>query len=291
MQPLEIGYRRSSIVLFYKKLMAGLKRLLPEGLYNPLHSTGSWISRKAGRVYYFLLSVFYKIKGDLEDAKKARVISRVISYSLVGPSGLEATYDAAVDVEKRNVEGSFVECGVARGGCAALMALVATEHNKNRKVWLFDSFAGLPHPTNADHNESGGSTGGHLLWLKKGSCLGTYEQVEKFLFSTLSLDRENVHMVKGWFQDTLEEYKITVGPIAILRIDADWYESVKCCLDNFYDQVVRRGYVIVDDYLRVWGAKKALDEFLARRDITVRLVDDGRGGCLFAKPSQNKTSE
>jgi len=75
-----------------------------------------------------------------------------------------------------------------------------------------------------------------------------------------------------------------MGSIALLRIDADWYESVKCCLEHLYDRVVPGGLVIIDDYGSCFGAQKAVDEFLARRSLRVTLVHDRRGGCHFRKP-------
>lgn len=93
-------------------------------------------------------------------------------------------------------------------------------------------------------------------------------------------------MIKGWFDETLPKYKAEINPISILRIDADWYESVKCCLDNLYDNVLPgSGYIIIDDYGSCYGAQKAVDEFLNNRGVKVDLIPDGRGGCYFIKPN------
>ena len=150
---------------------------------------------------------------------------------------------------------------------------------------MFDSFEGLPEPTaedeptvvdliRQDRNRSA---------LQKGYCLGTYEQVSNLLFSDLGLERENIFLVKGWFQDTLPEHKDRIGEISFLRIDGDWYESTKCCLENLYDNVVAGGYVLADDY-HLPGCRKAVDEFLHRRRLNVKLTPDGRGGGYFVKP-------
>ena len=45
-------------------------------------------------------------------------------------------------------------------------------------------------------------------------------------------------------------------PIAILRIDGDWYESTKVCIEQLYDNVIRGGYVIIDDYGYFKDARK-----------------------------------
>ena len=56
---------------------------------------------------------------------------------------------------------------------------------------------------------------------------------------------------------------VETGPIAILRLDGDWYASTKICLDHLYERVVPGGFVIVDDYGTYEGCQKAVDELLA----------------------------
>ena len=55
------------------------------------------------------------------------------------------------------------------------------------------------------------------------------------IFDRLRLLSPHVHFVKGWFQDTFP--KATVGAIALLHVDADWYDSVRLCLERFWDDV------------------------------------------------------
>ena len=60
----------------------------------------------------------------------------------------------------------------------------------------------------------------------------------------------------------------TVPPIAILRLDADWYDSTRLCLERFWDGLLSGALVLVDDYYTWEGCRKALHEFLARRNAT-----------------------
>lgn len=268
-----------------------LKRLLPQEcfrlLYNlAVHGYMMWV-KTLDETYYLFSYIYYVLIRDSKNVKRIKIIYLIRPYSMVGRSGLFFTYDFAAEIEKNNIDGCFVECGVARGGCSALMAMVASEYKSNRKIWLFDSFEGLSDPTIEDEYNN------PLIYKSKdksaslvspGYCLGTYDEVEKLLFSKLSLNKNNVFMVKGWFQDTLPKYKDKIGAIAILRIDADWYESTKCCLENLYDNVITGGYIIIDDYESVIGCKKATDEFLKNKNLNVKLIFDDRGGCYFAKP-------
>lgn len=240
------------------------------------------------RFGYSTKLIFYSIMGNREMSAMAAAIYRVMPYTLVGIGGLEATYRLARLANEREIPGAFVELGVARGGAAALLAGVAFDQGSKieRKVWLFDSFEGLPEPTKDDfqaNGESGAITGHHVRPLPKGSCLGQLEEVQHLMFQEFAFPRNRVELVKGWFQDTLPLRGKEIGAIAVLRIDGDWYESTKCCLENLYDQVTRGGVVIVDDYKSCFGCEKAVDEFLARRGLAPRLELDGRGGCYFFK--------
>jgi hypothetical protein len=279
----DLEYRRSAIVVVIRSFMIFLKQMLPKSLYDHIYDFGFDFYRKMLRLSYYVNLLQSRLSGDREAYLKRTAVLKVMSYSLVGSSGLEATYDVTCDTEIKKLPGSFVECGVAQGGSAALMSLVSAQFGNRRMIWLFDSFEGLPDPTDDDFVEN--STGLHIRALPKGSCLGTQEQVETLLFDRMKFDRQKIALIKGWFQDTLPLYRERVGKIAVLRIDADWYESVKCCLDNFYDNVAGGGYIVVDDYGSCFGAKKAVDEFLQKRKLQVALIPDGRGGCHFVKPS------
>jgi hypothetical protein len=77
--------------------------------------------------------------------------------------------------------------------------------------------------------------------------------------------------VKGWFDQTLPASRDRIGPIALLRIDGDWYASVRCCLDNLYDQVVDGGFVVLDDYYAWDGCTIAVHEFLGNHRLAHRI--------------------
>ncbi len=215
------------------------------------------------------------------------LLAKVRAHTMVGPARLLNVYRLARNAEKDGIPGSFVECGIWRGGCAAIMAKVAHEAGNRRKAWLFDSWEGLPEPTEKDGAEvrdhSNGRTTGELVVVDK--LAASKEDAEHLLFHTLKLKRNDVMLVKGWFQDTLPMTKDKVGPIAILRLDAVLYESTKVCLEDLYDQVVSGGYVIIDDYGDWDGCRKAVDEFLSIRNLEVKLYRiDRRAGRYFVKP-------
>ncbi len=274
-------YRPSPVVLTGKAVLSGIGRVMPAEWYQRFYLAVDRLYRGGVRSLYLRRWCSAALRGDAATRDRARAVFTVMPHSLVGWSGLEATYDAVTTINREKLAGSIVECGVAQGGCALLMALTDQRQQGHRPFWLCDSFEGLPDPTAEDYE--GGATGSHASPLVRGSCLGTIEQVSELLFNRHGLDRSRVTLVQGWFQNTLPGHAAAMGPIAILRIDADWFESVKCCLDNLFDLVVPGGFVIIDDYGSCFGARKAVDGFLGARGIPVTLVHDRRGGCCFRK--------
>lgn len=277
-------YRRNPFVTKFKSLLVSLHSVLPDSIYEPLYENSFRFYKVLLRLAYSRHLAYNWISGDRAGLTRTKMVYQVMRHSLVGRTGLEATFDAAYDLIKRGIPGDFVECGVAQGGCSALMAMVGRTDANGRKMWLFDSFQGLPAPTEDDYDEARKLTGKHIRPLDRGSCLGTRGQVESLLFSRFGLDQRSVFLVEGWFQDTLPLYRDRVGQISLLRIDGDWYESTLCCLRNLYDNVAPGGCVIIDDYGVCYGCKKAVHEFLEERGLQPRLVSDGRGGVLFSKP-------
>jgi predicted O-methyltransferase YrrM len=174
------------------------------------------------------------------------------------------------------IPGDIVECGTARGGSAALMGLTLKRLNASeRKLWVFDTFEGLPSPTADDPDFE-------IAKLYTGTCLGSIEDVSAS-FDRLGISGQ-VELVKGLFQDTLP--KARIGKIAVLHIDGDWYDSVKTCLENLYDRVVEGGVIQIDDYGFWKGARKAVDEFFQSRSIIADLKHLDYSGRQLIKPQR-----
>lgn len=184
------------------------------------------------------------------------LFEQVQPYTLVGGWGLLALYRLCRQADRRRVPGAFVECGVYRGGCAGVMAALAQNSAPSRQTWLFDSFEGLPEPSPQDRaNELAAA----------GRFAAPIHDVHELLFERLRLAPEAVHIEKGWFDRTLPAARDRIGSIAVLRLDADLYESTRCCLEQLYDRISPGGFVLIDDYYGWPGCRKAVDEFLAAR--------------------------
>jgi O-methyltransferase len=170
----------------------------------------------------------------------------------------------------KNTDYSFVECGVGKGGCVAIMKYAC---GKNNKIYGFDSFEGMPPITQKDigkYNKSDPLSGFGKVGDNLSNGIGSVYDT----FKSLNLSTINVSLIKGYFNDTLENQSNIdgVGDIAILRLDGDWYESVKICLDKLYDKVIEGGIIIIDDYGHFIGAKLATDEFREKNNIFSPLI-------------------
>jgi predicted O-methyltransferase YrrM len=182
---------------------------------------------------------------------------RGADLTIVTPRRARTLYRLARSVERRGVPGAIVDCGVRNGGSAILLS----EGAPSREVWAFDSFQGLPAPTAEDLD-------GPVL--PKGAWRGSIEAVRRGFESYGRPQR--LHVVEGWFEDTLRAHADQVGDVAIIHVDADYYAPVKLALETFYPLLAVGGYAIVDDYHSFPGARKATDEVRSRFAVTQSLV-------------------
>ncbi len=212
---------------------------------------------------------------DLFDFRKVSLIFTVRSYSFLSYERLSKLEQLACYLEKQGIGGSFVECGVWKGGSAAIVAKVA-EHNRERHCWFFDSWEGVPKPTEMDVHVSG-------VVGEKGRFAVSEQFANDLIFGKLKLDEKNVHLVKGWFDSTIPLHKKQMAEIALLHLDCDFYEPVKFCLEQLYDKVVEGGFIVIDDY-QIWhGCRKAVDEFFEKRKLKIDLIKNGSSGVYFSK--------
>jgi O-methyltransferase len=196
------------------------------------------------------------------------------AFSMIGWHRMRNLRELCNETYVNNVAGDFVECGVWRGGAAMMMAAVANLYEgvlQQRKIWLFDSFEGLPKPE---------------LQQDAGDQHHTYRQLKVSLeevkrnFDKVRLLKDNVKFVKGWFKDTTPNAE--VEQIAVLRVDGDMYQSTRDVLENLYPKVSKGGFVIIDDY-NLPGARLATDEFLREQKIYSEVIAIDRMGVYWRK--------
>jgi len=233
------------------------------------------------KVYCQFIIELFSIGFNLE---KAWLFFKTRRHTMVTPKRLNNVYELVDKIEKMGKKGVVVECGVWKGGCVAIMAYVLKKYNSNRKIWAFDSFEGLPEPTPSDGRKAKsyatGSNTGKLVSIN--DCVASIEDVKE-VFKKLDLSQKNLVIKKGWFQETLPQAKKAIGKITLLRLDGDWYQSTKVCLDSFYNKVISGGYIILDDYHHWEGCRKAVDEFMKENKIDIKLQEIDGEGVYFQK--------
>ena len=214
------------------------------------------------------------------------ILQLIPRYTKVSVKRLINLYRLVQRTNKLNLPGDIVECGVWNGGSAAMMGVADRDDETSaevRKLWLFDSFRGLPPPSNKDGKQARET-------YFQGWCQGETEKVER-IFRRFQLSLQHVNIIPGWFDETLRT--AGVQTIALLHIDADWYASVKIVLETFYDKVVEGGFVVLDDYWRWPGCREAVTDYLKEHQIQgVVLKKSGSTRRLFSKttPMQRRNS-
>lgn len=178
-------------------------------------------------------------------------------------SALEHLHHVIKDTIQQGVEGDFIETGVWKGGACILAKAVYNELDSTRKVYVADSFEGLPAPDLVNYPQDAGDT--HYLDPMLSVSL---EQV-KSNFKQFNLLDENVIFVKGWFKDTMPT--LDIEKISILRLDGDMYESTIQVLESLYSKLSVGGYCIIDDYYHPRCAQ-AVHDFRNQNNITSPII-------------------
>jgi O-methyltransferase len=180
--------------------------------------------------------------------------------------------------ERRHVKGCVIECGVWRGGMSAGIAEVL---GPGRQYFLFDSFEGLPPATELD----GESAKAWQSDTKSASYFDNCRAPIEFAEEAMRLSgASDYKLIKGWFEDSLLNF-VPPSPIAILRLDGDWYESTMAVLEALFKHLARDGIVIVDDYYAWDGCSRAVHDFLSRHKLTARITQQFGICVLEPRPS------
>lgn len=176
------------------------------------------------------------------------------------------------DVIARGVPGDLIETGVWRGGATILMRAVLRAHRvTDRKVWVADSFEGMPAPDPEKYPIEAKAHNGTVMKRNFKNFAAGLEEVRSN-FAAFGLLDGQVTFLKGWFKDTLPT--VPISRLAIMRLDGDYYESTMDALTNLYDKLSPGGYAIIDDYGEdSWTyCRRAVDEFRRERGITEPMI-------------------
>lgn len=196
----------------------------------------------------------------IKDARVAGVDWPSVAHTMVGMARLDNVQKLLERVIEEKVPGDFIETGVWRGGvCIFARGLFKSYGIEDRKVWVADSFEGIPtvddssHPLDKDLNLH-----------EANDVLGVSEETVRRNFELYGLLDDQVEFLPGWFKDTLPGAPIET--LSVMRLDGDLYESTMDALNNLYPKLSVGGYVIIDDYL-IPACKEAVHDFRREHDL------------------------
>jgi predicted O-methyltransferase YrrM len=211
---------------------------------------------------------------------------QISRFTMTSIERMYAMHEAARYIVRAAIPGDVVECGVWRGGSSMMAAMTLTEEGDQRRLWLYDTFEGMPPPDDRDTRWDGEPAAEKLARLQAEGGADA-----RWAYASLETVREN--MARTGYPDQLVRYvpgkvEETIPAqapetIALLRLDTDWYESTLHELEHLWDRLSVGGILILDDYGHWQGAREATDEFFAKREIPAFLHRIDYSGRLAIK--------
>ena len=176
--------------------------------------------------------------------------------TMLGLKQLDNMQYCVSEVLRNRIPGDLLEAGVWRGGMTIFMrGLLKANEENDRRVWVVDSFEGLPA---IDQNRES------FDW-HAGDMAVSLEEVQSN-FARYGLLDKQVVFLKGYFNKTLGNSPIR--ELAILRIDADLYQSTMDALIPLYPKLSPGGFAIFDDYSNLPDCQRAIHDYRDANGIT-----------------------
>lgn len=262
---------------YYIKKIEVLKRLLTDTVYE-----------EDARERFF--------KGEITEADEEKILSTGIydahvkdgyvqpvrAETMIGMPRLTNFQWCIEQAVKKRIPGDVIETGVWRGGACILAAGVLKGLESNKKIYVADSFEGLPKPEKqykADKNDPH-----HTLEHLKVSL----DQV-KGNFEKYHLLIDNVKFIKGFFKDSLK--KTPFRKLSVLRMDGDMYSSTWEVLTHLYGKLSEGGYIIIDDYNALPACKLAVDDFRRINKINDEILRVDWSAIFWVKGSSENSTK
>lgn len=250
-----------STALYLNLLKQSLLRLIAPDRYKPIsvHNLDAWPEAFTAWLSERDMALVRTNSFDAQQRLEGRDWPAEAD-TMIGLERLNSLQLCVEDVLRRNTPGDFMEAGVWRGGASIfLRGMLRAFGVTNRRVWLADSFAGLPRPDLVHYPQDRDD----LLWAAPELAIPL--NAVKANFEKYGLLDDQVKFLQGWFRDTLP-----IAPIeqlSILRLDGDLYESTMIALRSLYPKLSAGGYLIVDDYGALETCRSAVDDF--RREFSI----------------------
>jgi O-methyltransferase len=230
-----------------------------------------------------LLQIFRKVisflnleisKGMFKSQIHSHIISSVQNRTMTCESRLLNLLEIVDYIIENNIDGSFVECGVWRGGSSIAVAMNLKNRGiSDRKIYLFDTFAGMTLPSSVDFLSDNKSQASSLLakYSDKKDNKGYSKDIRAISgledvltgFRDMDIELGNLRIIEGDVLKTLNIAENVPEKISLLRLDTDFYDSTLLELQVLWPRLSNLGVLIIDDYDYWNGARLATDEYFA----------------------------
>ncbi len=164
-------------------------------------------------------------------------------HSLLSTDRIESISNLLQKVN--NLEGNIAEVGCYKGGIGHYLNL----HSNGKKVYLFDTFEGIPMQSEIDPHPVGDFN--HV----------TFEEVQEHFSDSL-----NVLVTKGVFPNSAKGVIKNEDKFCFVHLDADQYESTRNSLRFFYPKMVKGGIIVFDDWGWLKGVDQAINDFFMDKE-------------------------
>ncbi len=219
-----------------------------------------------------------RIRGKDFTDREIAIIKEVGGYTLSMPESIVQLVRAVDYIVDARIPGDFVECGVYKGGSVVAMirALEEWTHTYERRIWLYDTFDGMPRPDAMDIEFGIGPA--HTIWAAQGGHETGSDWVRATLaevrsrITSLGYPEDRIKFVAGMVENTIPSN--IPDQIALLRLDTDFYRSTKHELIHLFPRLVRGGILIIDDYFYMAQCKQAVDEYFQDHPIFLGRCDE-----------------
>jgi hypothetical protein len=189
----------------------------------------------------------------------------VNAHTMIGMKRLDNLQFCVESVLADEIPGDFIETGVWRGGaCIFMRGLLAAHQVIGRRIWVADSFEGIPPTADSEH-----TVDRRMRLDSFNDVLGVSQETVRANFARYGLLDEQVSFLPGWFRDTLPAAPIE--KLAIMRLDGDLYDSTMDALTHLYDRLSVGGFVIIDDY-SIGSCRDAVADFRTARGIEDEII-------------------
>jgi len=167
-----------------------------------------------------------------------------------------------------HIPGDFVECGVWRGFCSAVLMDYLNFDRLDRKFYLYDTFEGIPSEYDSEKHDS-------PLFREAGLYDSVLQRFARF---------PNATIVRGVVPESFSE--ALPDRIAFLHLDMNSSKSEIAALEVLFDRISSGGVVVFDDY--GWTGYRAQqvaeDRFVQARGHRILELPTGQG-LLVKQPS------